>query len=360
MTLPRWASIAPVVPQRWEDLSAAWFTKALRRDHPDAIVDKVTLIDADSGTNRRARFELDYLRGEGPRRVFLKAHAASHRWVHLRNGNLFLESRLFASGANLPLEHPHVYLAVPDYPRLDFLLVMEDLALRGAEPCTALHPLTLDQAKSGLRGLAALHRAYWNMGPRTHRKLGWVKQWAPSQGWQVGLRKRVPIGLTRSGDELSPQLRKLTGDQVVDLWATNVATLASGHQTLLHGDAHLSNIYILPDDTAGFLDWQVVRRGNWIQDVGYFLIGALTVEDRRANERNLLELYLEALDLPAADRPGWSEAWLRYRQSPAYGLAIWLSTLGTDGWQPHEVSRALNERYGAAMVDLESIKALSG
>lgn len=349
--LPRWFSLTPVVPERWESLDADWFTRALRRDHPDTKVAKATLVQSDDGTNRRARFALTYAEGSGPAQLFLKAHAPNHRWVHLRNGNLFLESRLFANNVPLPLEHPHVYLAVPDYPRLDFLLVMEDLTLRGADPRDSLRPLSVDQVRSGLTGLAALHGAYWNMGARTHRKLGWIKQWAPSQGWQVGLRKRVPIGLSRSGEELPEAIRGLSADRVVDLWAANVTTLASGHQTLLHGDAHIGNTYALPDGTTGFLDWQVVRRGNWIQDVGYFLIGSLTVEDRRSAEQDLLRHYIDALGLPQGQRPDWDEAWLRYRQSPAYGLAIWLSTLGTDGWQPHAISRALNERYGAAFAD---------
>ncbi len=358
MNLPRWASLKPVVPRRWEDLTPEWMTQAISRDHPDAVVSKVTLVGSDDGTNRRARFALDYAQGTGPKRLFLKAHAPSHRFVHLRNGNLFLESRLFAARADLPLEHPHVYLAVPDYPRLDFLLVMEDLTLRGADPLDALRPMTVDQAASGLRGLAALHSRYWGMGKRTHKGLGWIKQWAPSQGWQVGLRKRVPIGLTRAGDGVAASVLSMSGDEVVDLWVANVTTLANGAQTLLHGDAHIGNTYVLPNGQSGFLDWQVVRRGNWVQDLGYFMVGSLTIADRRQHERHLLELYRDALQLPASELPSWDEMWLRYRQSPAYGLAIWLSTLGTDGWQPHAVSRALAERYAAAFDDLETLKVL--
>ena len=348
-----------MVPERWDDLTPQWMTNALRRDLPEVEVGAVRLVGSDDGTNRRARFELDFAKGCGPARVFLKSHAASHRWVHLRNGNLFLEARLFASGTPMPLEHPHTYLAVPDYPRLDFLLVMEDLTLRGADPRDALRPLNVEQVASGLRGLAALHSHYWGIGKRTYKGLGWVQQWAPSQGWQVGLRKRVPIGLLRSGEELASSIRAMSGDAVVDLWACNVTTLASGPQTLLHGDAHVGNVYTLPGDQTGFLDWQVVRRGSWVQDVGYFLVGSLTVDDRRQHEHQLLDIYRDALALLEADLPSRDEIWHRYRQSPAYGLAIWLSTLGTDGWQPHEISRALAKRYAAALDDLETLRALA-
>jgi hypothetical protein len=356
MKLPRWASLRPVVPQNWDTVTPEWMTEALRKDHPDAVVSKVNVLTRDDGTNRRARFGLEYSSGRGPRQVFVKAHAPSHRFVHFRNGNLFNEARLFANGTHIPLDHPHVYLAVPDYPRLDFLLVMEDLTLRGADPRDATRPMNVDQVASGLRGLAALHSRYWDFSKASHPKLGWVKQWTPSQGWQVGLRRRVPIGLSRAGEAMPPSVRSMTGDNVVDLWASNVTTLAQGPQTLLHGDAHIGNTYVLPGDETGFLDWQVVRRGSWIQDVGYFLVGSLTVEDRRVHERALLEIYRDALRPEGSQVPTSDEIWHRYRQSPSYGLAIWLSTLGTDGWQRHEVSLALAERYAAALDDLETLE----
>jgi aminoglycoside phosphotransferase (APT) family kinase protein len=128
--------------------------------------------------------------------------------------------------------------------------------------------------------------------------------------------------------------------------------------TLLHGDAHIGNTYVLPDGGVGFLDWQVVRRGEWSQDVGYFLIGSLTEDDRRAHEVDLVEEYRRALDVPSDQLPSADNAWLRYRTTPAYGLAIWLSTLGTDGWQSRDVSMALAQRYACAFVELETMAAL--
>jgi hypothetical protein len=76
-------------------------TAAIASRHPDAEVSTVTLTTRDDGTNRRARFALEYARGTGPTSVFAKAHTTRHRWVHLRNGNRFNEARLFASGVDL-------------------------------------------------------------------------------------------------------------------------------------------------------------------------------------------------------------------------------------------------------------------
>jgi hypothetical protein len=278
--------------------------------------------------------------------------------VHLRNGNLFNEARLFASGVTLGVDHPIVYKSIVDRLRLDFLLVMEDLTQRGADPRDATRPMSVEQVADGLRGLARLHSQYWGFSARTHSQLRWVKTWEPSQGWQVGLKKRIPIGLHRAVGKLPAAVAKYNGDQIVELWARYVASLTKGPMTLLHGDAHIGNTYVLPDGGVGFLDWQVVRRGEWSQDVGYFLIGSLTQEDRRRSENELLEEYRQALDVPSDQRPSAEQVRLRYRATPAYGLAIWLSTLGTDGWQSPEVSLSLSQRYAAAFVELDTISAL--
>ena len=42
-----------------------------------------------------------------------------------------------------------------------------------------------------------------------------------------------------------------------------------------------------------------------------------------------------------------------------YGLTIWLSTLGTDGWQSRAVCEALADRFAAAFVELDTLGALS-
>jgi Phosphotransferase enzyme family len=346
------------IPTRWEQVTPQWMTAAIASQHPDARVADVTILTIDDGTNRRARFGLNYACGTGPSSVFLKAHAPGHRIVHLRNGNLFNEARLFRSGVTLPVDHPLVYKAIVDYLRLDFLLVMEDLTRRGADPRDATRPMTVDQVAHGLRGLARLHSRYWGLSRKTHPQLRWVKTWKPGKGWQIGLRKRIPIGLERGAQMLPSAVSKMGIDEIVDMWSRYVGFLSRGSMTLLHGDAHIGNTYVLPDGDVGFLDWQVLRRGNWSQDVGYFLVSALTAEDRRNHETALLQVYRGALEVPQQQLPTTEQVWLQYRSTPAYGLAIWLSTLGTDGWQSREISLALAQRFAAAFVELDTVSAL--
>ena len=347
------------IPSQWEQITPGWMTAALSDHHPKSKVGAVRIVTRDDGTNRRVRLGLTYSRGDGPRTVFLKSHETSHRDVHLRNGNLFNEARLFASRVSLDIEHPQVFRSIVDWWSLNFLVVMEDLTQRGGDPRDATRPMTVDQVASGLRGLARLHSQYWGFSKKTHRKLAWVKTWAPTEGWQQGLRKRIPSGLERAADLLPAAVRKYDADDVVRLWTSYVATLADGPLTLLHGDAHIGNTYVLPDGTVGFLDWQVVRRGEWSQDVGYFLVGSLTEDDRRGNERALIDEYCGLLSVPKGERPSREQAWERYRATPAYGLGIWLSTLGADGYQSRQVSTALVQRFAAAFVELDTERALA-
>ncbi|WP_439135135.1 phosphotransferase [Pseudomaricurvus sp.] len=346
------------IPPQWQDVTPEWMTAAIASHHPEARVDEAKIVMRDDGTNRRARFGLTYSAGTGPTSLFLKAHAANHRFVHLRNGNLFNEARLFAAEVPLGVDHPIVYKSIVDRLRLDFLLVMEDLTQRGADPRDATRPMTVEQVANGLRGLARLHSLYWGFSKKTHPKLDWVKNWKPSQGWQVGLKRCVPIGLERAGTNIPEAIAAYSGDEIVEYWARYVTSLTQGTMTFLHGDAHIGNTYVLADGDVGFLDWQVVRRGNWSQDVGYFLVGSLTEEDRRAHEKELIEEYRNALDIPEDQRPSSEEAWLTYRTTPAYGMAIWLSTLGTNSYQAQEISLALAQRFSTAFVELDTLSAL--
>jgi hypothetical protein len=182
----------PRVLEDWSGINADWVTAALRGRHPHARVAEVKILWRDDGTNRRLRLGLRYAQGSGPATLFVKANEPAHRTVHLRNGNLFNEAQLFADDTALPVDHPRVYEAVVDRDGGNFLLVMEDLVARGADPRDATRPLSMEQAMNGVRGLARLHSRYWAFCAATHPALAWVQTWAPTEGWQVGLRNRVP------------------------------------------------------------------------------------------------------------------------------------------------------------------------
>ncbi|MET0476098.1 MAG: phosphotransferase [Mycobacterium sp.] len=332
-------------------------TAALADRHPGAEVQNVTVDLRDDGTNRRARLGVSYSAGSGPATVFVKAVDPDHKALIKLTSGLLHEPRLFNSKVILPLEHPLVYAAMIDEAEEDFVLVMEDLIARGADPRDATRPLTAEQAADGVRGLARLHGRFWNH--RVERaELDWLEPFVPWDGMQYA---PLPAALERLGDDAPASVHALGIDRLIDeVWKPYIRTLLTSSVTLLHGDAHIGNTYLLPNGGVGFLDWQVARRGNFALDLGYFLQGALTTADRRDHERALLGEYRDALELPADELPSTDEVWLRYRASVAHGLTLWLCTASAgELWQRPDIALALAQRYSAAYEDLQTADAIA-
>jgi len=344
------------IPSDWAAITPAWMTRALAPHFPGCRVREVRIELRDDGTNRRARLALAYEEGvAGPATVFLKGADPKHARLIAATSGLFDETRLFASGLSLPVDCPKAFAALIDEPGMDFLLVLEDVVARGADPRDSTRPLSVDQAANGLRALARLHGRFSGARSEGDPQLAWLTAY---QIW-TGLGRGVVMALDRLGERVPAPVRRLGKALADEHWLRFAHTLSTGAQTLVHGDAHIGNTYVLPDDEVGFLDWQVVSRSNAALDVGYFLQGALPIAECRAHERDLIADYHAHLDLPAGAGPSFDEVWLRYRGSAVHGLATWLATASDGGvWQRLEVSEALVDRYAAAFVDLETEAAL--
>ena len=248
--------------------------------------------------------------------------------------------------------------ALIDEADYDFVMIMEDLTARGADPRDATRPMTIEEVATGVRGLGRMHGKYWGDRVLRNPALGWLEPFLPWDGMEMA---PLPAALERLGDDAPASVTSLTIDKLIEsIWKPYIRTLTASPQTLLHGDPHIGNTYLLPSGEVGFLDWQVARRGNWSLDLGYFLQGALTVADRRRSERALLEEYRESLGLPEDEMPTIDEIWLRYRASVAHGLTLWLCTASAgELWQRPDIAIALAQRYSIAYADLDTPSALA-
>ena len=127
-------------------------------------------------------------------------------------------------------------------------------------------------------------------------------------------------------------------------------------RTVIHGDTHIGNCYLLPEGGGGILDWQLMRIGNWGNDVAYTVMTALDVEERRKGEESLLRLYLDELHALGVDPPGWDEAWTHYRRQMVWGIIAWLVTPTAMYSEP--LLDALIRRCVAAADDLDTFALL--
>ena len=70
-------------------------------------------------------------------------------------------------------------------------------------------------------------------------------------------------------------------------------------------------------DRGCLVDWQVIQFAPWGIDVGYHIASALEPDVRAANERDLLQHYLDALGAAGVTTvPSWDVAWDEYRHGP--------------------------------------------
>ena len=144
------------------------------------------------------------------------------------------------------------------------------------------------------------------------------------------------------------------------IWAAAEASLTmheSQPRTVIHSDVHLGNWYITDQGRMGLSDWARVCRGHWARDLAYALMTTVTVDDRRAWERELIERYCGQLSERIGDTIAFETAWDGYRRQAPAALLMWTPTLcpppTLPDMQPEATSRLMIERITTAMDDLD-------
>jgi hypothetical protein len=126
---------------------------------------------------------------------------------------------------------------------------------------------------------------------------------------------------------------------------------------------HLGNWYISGAGRLGLCDWQCLGRGHWARDVAYALSTTISIEDRRAWERDLLHRYLEKMRASCGLNAMFDRAWHLYRQQILLALMMWTPTLvhsrTTPDMQPEEMSLEMIKRMTAAMSDLSTLDSFA-
>ena len=361
---------AVVFPARSELLTPALLTEALSGLQPGVAVVGLRVVEeahCDTGsasTAARAVLDLDYATGcdRGlPGRVVLKT-------VLIRPGAPTCmyrnEVRFYRNlRPELEIETPRVFASLFDEESDSFGVLMEDLRGRSARFPNATESMNAAQIANVLDQLAALHARFWTSS-RFSRDLDWL--WTPCSGGFHDFMQgpgvaflRQQIGRSGYKQELLARLGRSFDEAWKLLWNAQ-AILESEPSTLLHGDTHFGNTYLLPGDRVGLLDWQLMIRGRWSHDVTYLMLTALDIEDRRRHERDLLAYYLDRLKSAGVQTaPKLEDAWLLYRQSAIWGFLIgWMITPVENYGE--EILRANLDRLTTAVEDLETFAALGG
>jgi hypothetical protein len=233
------------------------------------------------------------------------------------------------------------------------VVITEDVVAQGATFLDARSDYTPEQASESLEELAKLHAATWC--DRRFADADWL---APRFASYLEVRGvdeirgnfDGPIGAgvpddVRDAERLADAYRRL---------AAKVP--AATPWSVIHGDAHVGNLYLDGAGRPSFLDWQLVQRGPWYLDVGYHIASALTVEDRRRTEDDLLRHYLDRLAGAGIDAPSCDDARRGVRVGIIHGFFLWGITLKVEP----AVTTLLLQHLGTAADDHDAFAALEG
>ncbi len=345
------------IPLALTDLTADWLSQALALTHPGAVVTSLTIGTVINGTATKVRLLLDYNdagHAAGlPPTMWFKGGFESHSGFEHMQSVYATEAAFYRDQApRLAMTLPRCFFSHIDSQTGHSALLLEDMLGRNARFGHATRPASPRLAASVLTQLARLHGAFWQQALlRENQALAgggqvladFVQAYLFSpENWARCL--ALPRGRFLSGPLTDlPHMNAL----MQRLLAEDRARGGS----LVHGDAHLGNICILPGEQASFLDWQATMSGFWAHDVAYFLTAGLTVADRRAHERELINHYVVELNA-AGGELDFATAWWEYRRHALYGFC-WFGC--NPEWQPEAVAAGNTERVVAAMQDLDTL-----
>ncbi|MGE4337284.1 MAG: phosphotransferase [Pigmentiphaga sp.] len=351
------------LPRHLQDVTPQWLTSLLQNRYPGITVNDFEQVEVRNGHTTKLRLALD-LNEVGqvagiPRNVCLKSN-----WSEgFESGEICeLEARFYH------FMRERLHTPVPDSYFSDWdgdgggrgVVVMEDLGMAPGQFGHSTHHLGVDGVAQGLESLAMLHAALWGSSELK------AQSWLPTS-------MDHPVDydqFLRMYDYIRLNLRKPEYQAILPKWMYETPELF-GHAfdelrayeleqetpiCLVHGDSHQGNSFLRDSGERVWLDWQLVRKGRPWRDIAYFMLGALTIEERRASAWDLVKVYREKLiSLGAEGVLGQDAAWEQFRRWPMYGMQAWLANV--DEWG--QDGRIMVERFFAAAEDFETVKTLT-
>jgi hypothetical protein len=232
------------------------------------------------------------------------------------------------------------------------IVITEDVVAGGATFLDALSPYSADLAAQSLEQLAILHGRTWAssrldepwLGPRLESTLR-ARGLPEIRG---NFESEIGAGVPHEVRDAERLMEVIV--RVPDVLA------AYDPRCLLHGDAHVGNLYLDAGNRPCFVDWQLVQGGPWFVDVGYHLGCAVPVDDRRQRARELLVHYLDRLRAEGGHPPPFDEAWNDIGVGMLYGFFLWAITIKVDP----TVRAAMLERLGKAVADHDAYESVIG
>ncbi len=350
----------PRLLDRREEIDAGWLTQVLRvAHHGDAEISFFASHPIGAGNvSDTFRVTLDYARPTAAPASLICKFRCSGDAAHahgIGSGSYLRELESYRA-----LMHRADVCRIPRVHWVDghaenINLVMEDLS-GTARAGDQVAGCGIDDARSVVAELAKLHRAFYPMS-RSDAPAWGMTMAGTADYWAAAVERGLEVVRTHVADRLAAWEMDIISDapRMARAWYH----LPMPRGTLTHGDPRVDNI-LFAADGAVLIDWQVTGWRNPMHDIGYFLSGSVSVADRRAHERGLLDLY--ATIFGNGDGYGRDLIEADYRVHLLSGLMTTIAAYGLLPLSPDvdALLLALARRNAAAAADWNSFAAIAG
>ena len=350
--------VTQALPVDVDGLTPEWLSDALSSRHPGVRVCDIEVLFQHGSTNHHVLLGLTYdERAGAPDTLFCKMASLDpeHRIAIGATGMGAREARFYRDLAPaLTMRIPRCYFAEAAEDGA-FLLLLEDLQAAGCTMSDGTWGVPSDLAARALEDLAEMHVRF-----EDEALLASIRPW-------VSLN---PPGASDFTVHMLRQVvdnhRAILSDAYVAVAEMFIADPAAVHalwhtgpQTVIHGDAHICNLFI-DGPRVGFLDWGLLTVSTPMRDVSYFLTVAMDPDDRRLAEVDLLQHYIDVRDSLGGTPISFDDAWHAHRVHSGYGvLASFLSLVPPyNGEDQRAFADAFRGRATAALDDLETVDAM--
>lgn len=308
----------------------------------------VSVLGGDSGTSSRARLALTG--DDVPATVFVKlaAETVATRLMGEMGRLGATETRFYRELSPRLTGVPACHGSAFDPVTGRYVLVLEDLPADECEFPDTLHPISVDRAARIVELLARLHATFWDRVP------GWLYT---ASGDTASLLTGPLLKTSARRIAERTDIAVHTGRFIDEHYRAVAGLIDEPPHTVMHGDAHPGNVYFRNGE-AGLLDWQAVRRGHPNRELAYTLVTGMTPADRQAHQRDLLDVYRQALAACGGPELDRGQLWERYRQGALYAYVAALITAGMGGMQAEGIALEGLRRGVAALQDLDTVAVL--